>query len=510
MQKNDMEILIRAAYPLIWVQTSEEAKTLKYIRDIAGTLGYHVKEWSCTKGLTDNGKVDEETQDPATAVQHLTEEAVQTIFVFKDMHRYLDDNLTCRAIRDVADHLKVKNKTLIVLSPVLKIPAELEKAITVVDIPLPDVDDLKMKFHEVVDPFMARYDAGADAVKAILREQLRDEDAILRAGLGMTETEFENTTARGIAEHRLTVRMMLDSKKDIIRKTGVLEYFETDENVDSIGGLWVLKDWIRRSVKLYTPEAEKFGVQKPKGILLIGAPGTGKSLSAKAIAQSLRQPLLRLDISKITTSLYGESIVRLMMALKLAEALAPCVLWLDELEKMFGTGQGGMHEESLRMLSVLLTHAEECTKPILRVATCNSPEILRPELQQRFKVFYVDMPDLVEREEIFSIHIKKAKRDPANFDLNFLAKNSDGYVGREIALSITEGLSAAFDKGIDLDTDTILREMMKIAPMRKTRSADVEKIRSWAKNNGILVANERPQDENGTSPAVARGAQITA
>jgi ATP-dependent 26S proteasome regulatory subunit len=518
METKELDILIRSGHPYIWVQTYEETQAMEAIKDIAKRLtvqekGFSVQTWTCTKGLITNGDSDDETMPPTAALMKVVNLETQTICVFKDLHRYLDPNCgdyntVVRSMRDIADHLKGKRKTVIILSPVLSIPVELEKLITVVNIPLPDEKDLAVVFNEVVDPFLSNIDDESKAVREIVKEQAKDRDRIVQAGLGMTGIEFENAVSRGIAEHSLTVDIVINAKRDIIKKMGFLEFIEHKETADSIGGLWVLKDNMRRYAKLDTPEGRAFGAYPPKGIILMGPSGTGKSLSAKVIAQVLKRPLLRLDISKITTSLYGESVGHLMRALMIAEAMGRVVLWIDEIEKVFGSSQGGVHEESMKMISVLLTHTEECQKPIFRIATCNNVLLLLPELQQRFKMFAVMLPDEEEREEILKIHLTKAKQDLSRFDIETLAANCEGYAGREIAIAITEGMGVAFDRDTLLSDLIIMEELTKIAPTRKTRAEDVKAIEKFIEEKGIQVANKRPQRGGMPTADTARGAGI--
>ena len=518
METKEIDILIRSGHPFIWAQTYEESQAVDAIREIAKNLvidgqGFTVRTWTCTKGLITGNDVDEDTMPPSFALDKITELPTQEIYVFLDLHRYLDPNcgdynVVVRKMRDLADHLKSKRKSVIILSPLLKIPVELEKLVTVVTIPLPDEKDLAVVFNDVVEPFLSNIDDSGRAVRDLVREQAKERDRLVQAGLGMTCIEFENAVSRGIAEHLLTVSTILNAKRDIIKKMGFLEFIDVDETAESIGGLWVIKDLMRRYAKIDTPEGKAFGAFLPKGIILMGPPGTGKSLSAKVIAAVLKRPLLRLDISKITTSLYGESVGHLMRALMITEAMGRVVLWIDEIEKIFGSGPGGQHEESMKMLSVLLTHTQECKKPILRIATCNNVLLLLPELQQRFKMFAVMLPDDEEREEILRIHLKKNGRDPADFDIDAIAKGCNGYAGREIELAITEGIGVAFDLGLQLSDKIIVEQLATIAPAKITRKEDIATLEQWIETKGIQVANKRPP-KNGTPAAdTARGASI--
>lgn len=489
----ELEDMIGAGYAIIWVQTFEERKALREIEEIARRLNYGTKRWTCTMGLGIGKVPDDNTIDPVDAISALLNDKEQMIYVFMDLHRFLDPmhgtcHFTARKLRDVYDDISTQNKVIVIVSPIQNIPPDLEKAITVYDMPYPVYDDLRKVFHNIYDPFMALQDDNSKRVQDILRGQINNEDQIIRAMQGMTEDEAENIVALCVRTGNLTVKAVLEEKKQIIKKGGLLEYFDTDQNLSHVGGLYNLKEEILKMSKCFTVEAERYGVVKPRGCLFIGPPGTGKGLSTKVVAEVMQLPLFRLDASRIMTSYYSDSTARVARALKQCESNAPCILWLDEVEKLLA----GDHEETQRMLSTILTWMQETKFPVIIVATCNTPNGLRPEFMQRLNLFLVDLPREEERKEILGIHLRKIGRDPENFDIDYLAKNTENYVGREIEAAIGDATRTAFYEGVEITTAHIHRELSKKGCMFNYRKADIDAVRLAAHDAGMIIANDKP------------------
>lgn len=491
----EISTLTKARYPILWVETFEERRITQIIGEVAREQGKKLLCWASTTGLrgVDNKPFgSENTEDPMNALETIWNISDGALVVLKDFHQYISDPLICRKLRDLHQGLKQSHVTMIITSPTTKIPLDLQKMITVLDLPLPNKEELGQILGSMISGLqtLAETDANAKLVMENVENRTANGglDPITQAGLGLTLDEYENVIAKCFVQHDLSIGTIIGEKHQIIKKSGVLEYQESLEGMQSVGGLEVLKGWVRSAKKRFTKKAEEYGLEKPKGILLIGPPGTGKSLSAKVTAQELQLPLLRLDMSSIASKWYGETTVNIKHALKLAEAVSPCVFWWDEIEKMLSTGGAGQegHEETMRALSVLLTHFEECDKPILRVATCNNPKALKPELMQRFeKIFHIDLPNKNEREEIFRIHISKVKRDPAKYDLGDLARLTNGYVGREIRTIVKEALSSAFNEDRELEHHDLTCEIDRIKPMSKQKKAEILEMRDWALVNCI-------------------------
>lgn len=511
MVLTELEDMIGAGYAIIWVQTYEETKALREINSIAERMQYGVKKWTCTMGLSSGRAPDDATRDPVDAITALLNDKEEMIYVFMDLHRFLDpmhgtSHFTARRLRDVCDEISRQNKVIIIVSPVQNIPADLEKAITVYDMPYPTQEDLRKVLHRIYDPFMALEDDASRRVQDILKGQITNEEQIVRTMQGMTEDEAENIVALCVRTGNLTIKTVLEEKKQIVKKGGLLEYIDTDQNLAHVGGLYNLKDEIGKMSKCFTKEAEAYGVVRPRGMLFIGPPGTGKGLCSKVAAEVLQIPLFRLDASRVMTSYYSDSTVRVARALKQCESNAPCILWLDEVEKLLA----GDHEETMRMYSTILTWMQETKSPVMVIATCNTPQGLRPEFMQRLDLYLVDLPRDEERAEIFRIHLKKIGRDPDNFDIKWLVNNTENYVGREIEAGIGNATRTAFNRGEEITTLHIVSELSKKGCMFNYRKADIDAVRLAAHDAGMIIANDKPAQEIATTEGEQKGRVVKA
>jgi AAA+ superfamily predicted ATPase len=490
---SELDTLIRARYPLLYLETYEETRAIKCLEEISQSLGKEFKVWTYTNGLRAVGakEQDTETQDPMAVLELIESSKGEAVCVLLDMHSFLNNDreggdMIRRKMRDLYDSLKASSKTIVLVSPQAKIPMELQKSITVLDMPLPGYEDhrktLRRSIHMLDDALRHNPDL-QQSITNMAAQVTSLEDRLVQAGLGLTTDEYENVLAKCYAQGSVEIGTILSEKKQIIRKAGVVEYYEAKETVGDIGGLDNLKDYLRKSKKRYSKEAEEYGLEKPRGIIAVGPPGTGKSLSAKATAAELQVPLLKLNAADLFSKWYGETTGKVSQALKLAEAVAPCVLWIDEIEKVFGHME---HEESRRAGSVLLTHFEECEAPIFRFATCNRPFDLPPELMQRFdRTFHVDLPNRRERMEIFTIHLRKFKQNPETLNVDVLAERTEGFVGREIRIVIKEAMSNAFDKGMPTGSVHILEEIARTTPISVQKKDEISQSREWGKKYAL-------------------------
>jgi ATP-dependent 26S proteasome regulatory subunit len=506
---DELDVLIRARYPILYIETFEEDRALQRIRSVLERQNANRERpddpakklwcWTVTKGLHTNKQTgDPRTADPVEALAEIGKLRDPGIVVLKDFHHYLSDHygnqdLVVRMLRDLNVDLQTTKKTIVILAPATTVPADLQKAITVLDMPLPTYDEIGDRLDARIGE-VRRMAPVSDRVTALMpafEEQYRaGRDDLIRSALGLTLDEAENVYAKCIAQGNLSIKTVIDEKQQIIRKSGILEYYQNVEGLENVGGLDVLKGWIRRAERRFSRDAEAYGVERPRGLLLVGLPGTGKSLSAKVTPYVLRLPLLRMDMSSIASKWYGETTNNIKAALKLADAVSPAVFWWDEVEKMISTGgDGGGHEETLRALGVLLTHMEESTAPILRVATCNTPYHLPPEFLQRFeRIFFVDLPTGREREEIWNIHLRHVGRDPVDFAMTELVRETEGYVGREIRTIIKEGLGAAFFDDMEVTTDHFKAEIKRLVPMSKQKQEEIDRLRTWAERNAVSAS----------------------
>jgi len=483
----ELDVLIRARYPLIYLVSWEEQRLDTILQEVAASHGKSLMIWSATKGLRKVGARAvapvEGTQDPRVALAAVEKLAEPTLVVFKDLHPYLTDPIIVRALRELSHVLKTTYTTAILLSPVLTIPPELEKEVTVLDVPLPTFRDLLQLLREIVGVVRQANRATIDLSK-------EHAEQIIKAALGLTLSEAENAFAKAIAtDERLDasdVALVLEEKRQVIRKSGLLEYFPADESLRNIGGLDNLKVWLQRRANAFGEQARRFGLPEPKGVLLLGVQGCGKSLTAKAIASQWHLPLLRLDMGRIFSGLVGSSEENLRKAIRVAESVAPVVLWTDEIEKgLSGTGSSGTSDGGVtaRVFGTFLTWRQEKSAPVFVVATANRIDGLPPELirKGRFdEIFFVDLPSAAERQEIFHIHLGRRGRDVKRFQIAELAELAQGFSGAEIEQAIVSGLYDAFAEGGELEQRHIVQALRETRPLSTTMAHEIGKLREWA------------------------------
>lgn len=484
----ELDTLVRARYPLVYLVTSEEARLEAILGELADQHGKTLLGWTVTKGFRrlggPKGAVPEGALEPRAAVDAVERLADPSLVVLKDFHPYLQDPTVVRALRDLAHALKATYTTVILLSPTLAIPPELEKELSVLDIPLPTYQDLIELLKEIVGVVRKNNRAKVELTKD-------DADQLVKAALGLTLAEAESAFAKAIAhDGRLSrddVPLVMEEKRQVIRKSGLLEYFSPDEQLQHVGGLDLLKRWLDRRGAAFGEAARQFGLPEPKGLLLLGVQGCGKSLTAKAISAQWRLPLLRLDMGRIFSGFVGSSEENLRRAIRVAESVAPAVLWLDEIEKgLSGSQSSGMSDGgvSARVFGTLLTWLQEKTAPVFVVATANRIDLLPPELMRKGRfdeIFFIDLPARAERKEIFRIHLAKRGRDPGRYDLDALAAAADGFSGAEIEQAVISGLHDAFAERVELGELHLRRAVADSLPLSTTMAEEIEQLRDWAR-----------------------------
>ena len=488
----ELETLIRARYPILYVVSCEEMRVQNAIVEIAQRRQKKAYEWSYTSGLMPAGTSiqsqkgrNASTKDPLAALDQVIEQVEPAIFIFKDFHPFLTKNnfAVIRKLKDIALHLKNSYKTIILISPMLEIPAELEKEITVLSFPLPSREDLAALLDRIVEDVR-----GLKQVRVELDDTGREH--LLQAALGLTLTEAENVFARMIVkQERLSgedVKEVFSEKQQIIRKNGLLEYYASEETFEDVGGLDVLKDWLQKRALAFSDEARAFGLPAPKGVLLLGVQGCGKSLCAKAVSNVWQLPLLRFDMGRMFNSLVGSSEENVRRAITVAESVAPAVLWVDEIDKAVAGSQSSALTDggtTARVFGTFLTWLSEKSAPVFVVATANNISLLPPELMRKGRldeIFFVDLPAEAEREQIFRIHLARRGRQPENFDIKALVAASGDFSGAEIEESIISALYDAFYAQRDLMTDDILKSLRQTVPLSKTMDEHLNRLRSWA------------------------------
>lgn len=491
-QMREMDILIRARYSLLYVVSWEEHRVLSALQEIVVGQEKHYYTWSETMGLRSPtqqlaaGSPSTRAKDPMSVLEAIRTNPEPAVYVLKDFHVFLSPNYphasaVIRKLRDLADALHTAYTTVVLLSPVLQLPEELQKDVTVLDFALPGLRELDGLLTRAADSVR-----GQRGVQVDLSAEQRER--VLKAALGLTMTEAENVFARCLVERgRFDVDLIVAEKQQLIRKSGVLEYFESRDKVEDIGGLDILKGWLQSRSLAFTERAHRFGLPAPRGVLLLGVQGCGKSLTAKAVAHLWGLPLLRLDVGRIFAGLVGSSEENMRRAIHMAETVSPSVLWLDEIEKgLAGVQSSGLADAGVtaRVFATLNTWMQEKVKPVFVVATANDISQLPPELLRKGRfdeIFFVDLPAEEERLEIFAIHLRRRHRDPARFDLARLAAEAKGFSGAEIEQVVISALHVAFAQNREVTTDDLLAAVQETVPLSVTMREDIDLVRRWAK-----------------------------
>ena len=503
---DELNILTRAKYPIIYIVSWEERRIEDMLREVAISRRKKLYGWTLTNGIApldvvQDQPVDPATRDPLNALDFMAQSQEAAIFVLKDFHPYLDDSrggpdhpVIIRRLRDITNQLKESRKTLIILSPLLRFPADLEKDITVLDYSLPTLDELELSLDRVIRS--AREIAGVQ-----LKMSGDERERVLNAARGLTCIEAENVFAKSLVmDRKLDLGIIIAEKEQLIRRSQVLEYYESVEGFSNVGGMSLVKQWLRKRGMAFSEKARQFGLPEPKGLLLLGVQGAGKSLLAKAVASQWQLPLLRLDLGRVFSELVGSSEQNMRAALHLAENVAPCVLWLDEIEKgLAGSSGSGSSDAgtSARVFGSFLTWMQEKTSPVFVIGTANDISALPPEVLRKGRfdeIFFVDLPQIQERREIFAIHLATRGRDPLNYDLNQLAQASEGFSGAEIEQLIIDGLYDAFESGTELANEDMFRNLKSTVPLSQTMESKITALRQWARTHA-RPASELPQPQ---------------
>lgn len=483
-----MSSYMDAGFPILYINTFEETKALKSILNAAG--GRDVLEWNYADGLSlykkgmaaEENKGDLSRMPIITVLEQLMTEGWYDlqgkILILRDIHYYFDQPEVTALLKNLV--IKINNgmdTAIVLIAPVIKIPPELEKFITILEIEYLGFTEIRQAIENFIDAY--------ELPK--VNDKLLDELAM--AFKGLTKFEIDNLLALAYSNDgeltRGDLKVIFEQKKQMIMKSGILEMITVTETIKDIGGLDNLKTWLKRKAKVIKNinAAETFGVDMPKGVLIAGVPGCGKSLNAKAAASLFEVPLLRLDMGRLMGKYVGESEGNLRKAISLAEAIAPCVLWIDELEKAFAgiNSNSGGGEVTTRLFGNFLTWMQEKTNPVFVVATANNIMSLPPELMRKGRfdeIFYVGLPDKAERQKIFEIHIaKRRKKDLAAIDISKLVEKSNGYSGADIEGVVKDAIENVFadDKKV-LTTEDILNTMQNTHSLSEIMKKPLEEM----------------------------------
>lgn len=518
-----MKDMLNAYYPTFYLHSFEYSRTWAKITSIAKAIisqgsNVNLYQWNCVEGLKQvipqerkvklseisEDEPDDDIVEPSMVLKYIyniKDKSSKDIFVLEDFNAYIDEEDVKFYLRQISNKGRFTNTHVIILSAVYKLPLELEKYITVLSTPLPDRKELEKTLRKV-----------ESECKITLSVDMRNR--MVDAALGMTTMEADlafclAAVRNGLGEDAPST--VSSEKEQIIKKSGILDYFSNNDDLKDVGGMEVLKDWLRKRKMAYDKNARDFGLQEPKGLLLLGVPGCGKSITAKSIASFWNMPLLRLDIGKVYQGLVGSSEDNIRKAIATAEAVAPCVLWIDEIEKGLngvqssGSTDGGV---TSRIFSTILTWMQEKTDPVFVVATANNINLLPPELLRKGRfdeIFFVDLPNQKERENIFKIHLSKNGQYSEDFPIEEFGSRTEDFNGAEIEECVKEAMFAAYVESPNnpkLQAVHIAQAIDKTVPLSKTMEEQITNLREWAQTRAKNASEESPIESRKQMPVL--------
>lgn len=498
--EEELELLLKCKTPIIEVVTFEWQRLQSITNTISKDNLTTWKRWNRSVGIIDIDGNVQAIMDPLKVLSKFKEEDESYYLILENFNLYLNNPDVVNLLFEICKMKRTNPKSIIIESSEVCLPTPLAKEIVVLNMPLPDRTFIK----KIAESVIINYNLPASSY-SITPE-------LLNSVLGLTTTEVNLAFIKAVEKYgRLdnsTIDYLISEKEHIIKKDGLLEYYHTDEDMNSVGGLVNLKKWLNVRSNAFTDKAKEFGINTPKGVLLLGLPGCGKSLTAKCIASAWKYPLLRFDLGKVFGGIVGQSEANMRRALDVAKTIAPCVLWIDEIEKgLSGLGSSDRTDggTASRVFGSLLTWMQEKKEPVFVVATANNIESLPPELLRKGRfdeIFFVDLPSKEERKEIFKIHIENKKRDSSKYDLDLLAEKTNGLTGSEIASLVSDALFSAFNNGKELDIYDIINERNKLTPLSTVMAEKITSLRSWAKNRARIAGDEFIEEIQGTDKVV--------
>jgi SpoVK/Ycf46/Vps4 family AAA+-type ATPase len=486
---NELALLLKARYPIIYINTIEEERVEYIIRkNVKTNLNRSIYTWDFVDGYTNNPNNDGfAKRNPVQAlelVERLNSET-PALFLLKDFNRFLTDFSVSRKLRNISRILKLQPKTIIIIGSNLTIPKELQDLITIVAFHLPSEDEISQELSRLINSLNIK-------VNSQVFENLT------RACQGLSLERIRRVLSKIIAIYKTidanSITVLLNEKKQIISQTEILEYYSINEKITNLGGLNILKDWLKKRKIAFGVQAFNYGLPTPRGLLLIGIQGTGKSLAAKAIANDWQLPLLKLDVGKLFGGIVGESESRLRQMIIVAESISPCILWIDEIDKAFtNTESKGDSGTSNRVLATFISWLSEKTRPVFVIGTANNIDLLPLEIirKGRFdEIFFLDLPKQEERQEIFKIHLQEFRpKSWKSFDYLSLSQHAESFSGAEIRQSIIEGMYHAFYENREFTTEDICLALNKLIPLADFKTDQMVKLQNWASSGRIRLAS---------------------
>ncbi|MFH1131521.1 MAG: AAA family ATPase [Pseudomonadota bacterium] len=479
--------LVAARYSLVFIQTYEEERLeqiLKSLSQRAFSQPVPLFFWSITEGLHTSTEKTEGTCEPVAALDAVIAYDKPALFLFRDLHRFWEDPRVARRLRDVYRTLRHGYKTVFLCAPVFNLPVELQKEVAVLDLPTPNMADLDRVFTEV-----------CNGHKNLTMDLGEERDALLRGALGLLEDEARAAFNKILMGRRTAtpeiIKDLYEEKQSIVRKEGILDFVPPSVSLDHIGGLATLKEWLRKRQRFFSREAEALGLDKPKGLLITGISGCGKTMAVKAISTYWRMPLIRLDMNRVYGAMAGTPERTLERAIKTAEAISPCVLWIDEIETALVGTHGEGAGQATRIFSSFLTWMQEKEFLVFVAATANEIDKLPPELLRKGRfdeIFFVDLPNEAERLEILSVHLAQRKQKPSAFDLVSLAKSTNGFNGAELEQLVLSGMYTSFDQNRPLEMNDLYRALGQLVPLSRTMVERIKEIKRWADTRALRAS----------------------
>lgn len=488
----ELALFLKARYPIIYINTIEEDR-IEYIirKNIKMTLNRSIYSWDFVDGYTNNpNNQGFAKRNPLQALELVERLNVETpaLFLLKDFNRFLTDLSISRKLRNISRILKLQPKTIIIIGSELTIPKELQELVTILQFELPLEEEISQELKRLINSLDIEIDSELF-------------ETLTRACQGLSLERIRRVLSKIIATYKTidknSISVLLSEKKQIIRQTEILEYCSVNEKIANLGGLNNLKDWLKKRKTAFSLQALNYGLPRPRGLLLIGIQGTGKSLAAKAIANDWQLPLLKLDVGKLFGGIVGESESRLRQMIDVAETISPCILWIDEIDKAFtNTESKSDSGTSNRVLATFITWLSEKTKPVFVISTANNIDLLPLEIirKGRFdEIFFLDLPQKEEREEIFKIHLQEFRpKSWQSFNYSKLAQLSDLFSGAEIRQSIIEGMYHAFYETREFTTEDICFALKELIPLANLESNQMLKLQNWASSGQIRLASAKP------------------
>ena len=511
---HDLRTLIRSNHPLIAIETVEEERVSALLQSVCAQERMPLFEWSVTRGLTraDEPILSKMTAAPMALLQRLHSLTIEAVFLLKDLAPHLQEAPVARQLREAATACTHSHATCVITGHPITLPLDIEQLAVRLDLQLPDRDELEAMLQNLLqslEPKLSFHGPGSTAVAqripkpaansptAARRPLTSEHEAVLRALTGLTLHQARQAVTQCLMEDgSLTaadVQTILKRKVQVIKDGGLLEYYPLEDNRFELGGFSTLKSWLNRAKIGFTDQARALNLTPPRGIMLVGVPGCGKSLAAKAIAREWQLPLLKLDAGRLFDKFIGESEKNFRKAIAMAESLSPIVLWIDEIEKAMVAGGGSGEADaglSRRLFGAFLTWLQEKKHEVFVVATANDMSSLPPELLRKGRfdeIFFVDLPNDEERTAIWKIHLGLRKQDSRHFDLPKVVSASDGFSGSEIEQAVVTALYRALHQQTPLTTDLLIEELNQTVPLSVTRCEDIDSLRRMAQGRFVTV-----------------------